>query len=147
MTAYRDAFDQAMQSPEIFWRGAAEAIVWSRPFERVLDDSRAPLYRWFAGGELNTCFNAIDFHVENGRAAQPAVIYDSPVTGTKRTLSYRELLRSVAQFAGALSALGVVKGDRVVDLHADDAGDSHRHVRLRSDRRDSFGGLRRICRE
>jgi propionyl-CoA synthetase len=114
MTTYRDAFDQAMRSPETFWRRAAEAIAWSRPFERVLDDSRAPLYRWFTGGELNTCYNAIDFHVENGRAAQPAVIYDSPVTGTKRTLSYRELMQLVAQFAGALSALGVVKGDRVV---------------------------------
>jgi propionyl-CoA synthetase len=114
MTAYRDAFDQATQSPQTFWRQAAEAITWSRPFERVLDDSRAPLYRWFSGGELNTCYNAIDFHVENGRASQPAVIYDSPVTATKRTLSYRELLQQVAQFAGALSALGVIKGDRVV---------------------------------
>ena len=114
MTAYRDAFDEAMRSPETFWRRAADAITWSRPFDRVLDDSRAPLYRWFSGGELNTCYNAIDFHVENGRASQPAVIYDSPVTGTKRILSYRELLQQVAQFAGALSALGVVKGDRVV---------------------------------
>jgi propionyl-CoA synthetase len=114
MTAYRDAFDQALRSPEIFWRRAAEAITWSRPFDRVLDDSRAPLYRWFSGGELNTCYNAIDFHVENGRASQPAVIYDSPVTATKRTLSYRDLWQQVAQFAGALSALGVVKGDRVV---------------------------------
>jgi propionyl-CoA synthetase len=114
MTAYRDAFDEAIRSPETFWRRAADAITWSRPFERVLDDSRAPLYRWFSGGELNTCYNAIDFHVENGRASQPAVIYDSPVTGTKRILSYRELLQQVAQFAGALSALGVVKGDRVV---------------------------------
>jgi len=114
VTAYRDAFDQAMRSPQTFWRRAAEAITWSRPFERVLDDSRAPLYRWFPGGELNTCYNAIDLHVENGRASQAAVIYDSPVTATKRTLSYRELLRQVAQFAGALSALGVVKGDRVV---------------------------------
>jgi propionyl-CoA synthetase len=103
-----------MRSPQTFWRRAAEAITWSRPFESVLDDSRAPLYRWFSGGELNTCYNAIDFHVENGRASQPAVIYDSPVTGTKRTLSYRELLGLVAQFAGALSALGVIKGDRVV---------------------------------
>jgi len=103
-----------MRSPETFWRRAAEAITWSRPFERVLDDSRAPLYRWFSGGELNTCYNAIDFHVENGRASQTAVIYDSPVTATKRTLSYRDLLQQVARFAGALSALGVVKGDRVV---------------------------------
>src|ERR1700730_17685506 len=114
MTAYRDAFDEAMRSPETFWRRAADAITWSRPFDRVVDDARAPLSRWFSGGELNTCYNAIDFHVENGRASQPAVIYDSPVTATKRTLSYRDLLQQVAQFAGALSALGVVKGDRVV---------------------------------
>jgi propionyl-CoA synthetase len=114
MTAYRDAFDEATRTPEIFWRRAAAAITWSKPFERVLDDSRAPMYRWFSGGELNTCYNAIDFHVENGRASQAAVIYDSPVTGTRLVLTYRELLQRVAQFAGALSALGVVKGDRVV---------------------------------
>ncbi|MDB6083995.1 MAG: prpE [Gammaproteobacteria bacterium] len=114
MNTYREAFDEAARTPETYWRRAADDIVWSKPFEKVLDDSRAPLYRWFPGGELNTCYNAIDYHVENGRAEQRAVIYDSPVTGVKRTLTYRELLRQVSQFAGALASMGVVKGDRVV---------------------------------
>src|ERR1700684_3604213 len=114
MGRYEELFRQSLDQPESFWSEAAAAIDWITPPEQVLDDSRAPLYRWFSGGELNTCYNAIDFHVENGRASQPAVIYDSPVTATKRTLSYRDLLQQVAQFAGVLSALGVVKGDRVV---------------------------------
>lgn len=87
---------------------------WDRPWDRVLDDSAAPLYRWFADGELNTCFNAIDRHVLNGRGEQAAVIYDSPVTNTKRTITYRELLDAVARFAGVLRSLGVERGDRVV---------------------------------
>jgi propionyl-CoA synthetase len=80
----------------------------------VLDGSNAPFYRWFTGGELNTCYAALDHHVENGRAAQPALIYDSPVTGTRRTFTYRELLDAVARFAGVLTTLGVGQGDRVV---------------------------------
>ncbi len=80
----------------------------------VLDASAAPLYRWFTGGEINTCFNAIDRHVLHGRADQAAVIYDSPVTQTKRTITYRELRDEVAQFAGVLKSLGVEKGDRVI---------------------------------
>ena len=107
-------FEEAAQSPEIFWARAATAIQWSKVYERVLDASKAPWYRWFTGGELNTCYNAIDFHVENGRAEQAAVIYDSPVGGHKRTLTYRDLQGEVARLAGVLASLGVVKGDRVV---------------------------------
>ncbi len=111
---YERAYEEALRSPEPFWARAAAAIQWLKPWDTVLDASRAPLYRWFTGGELNTCYNAIDYHVAHGRADQAAVIYDSPVTGTCRTLSYRQLLTDVARFAGVLSALGVVKGDRVV---------------------------------
>jgi propionyl-CoA synthetase len=111
---YREAWELARQSPEEFWKQAAAQIHWDRPFDRVLDSTRAPLYRWFPGGELNTCFNAIDRHVQNGRATQPAVIYDSPVTGSKRTLTYQQLQNEVARFAGGLLALGVGRGDRVV---------------------------------
>src|SRR5205814_1293909 len=84
------------------------------PWERVLDDARAPLYRWFAGGRLNTCYNALDRHVERGRAEQTALVYDSPVTSTVSTYTYRELRDLVATFAGALARLGVERGDRVV---------------------------------
>ena len=111
---YQRAYDEAIGSPERFWGRAGEAIHWFKPWDRVLDSTDAPLYRWFTGGQLNTCYNAIDYHVEHGRADQPAVIYDSPVTGVRRTLTYRELLEEVARFAGVLSSLGVTKGDRVV---------------------------------
>jgi propionyl-CoA synthetase len=111
---YQRAYDEAVRSPEQFWARAGEAIHWLKPWDRVLDSTEAPLYRWFTGGRLNTCYNAIDYHVEHGRADQAAVIYDSPVTGVRRVLSYRELLEEVARFAGVLSSLGVSKGDRVV---------------------------------
>ena len=107
---YRRSLDQA----EDFWAEAARQIEWQRQWDRVLDVSDAPLYRWFSGGRLNTCYNALDRHVENGRADQAALIYDSPVTDTKRTLSYRELRDRVAGFAGALAANGISKGDRVI---------------------------------
>ena len=112
--SYQRAYDEAVRSPELFWARAGEAIHWLKPWDRVLDSTEAPLYRWFTGGQLNTCYNAIDYHVEHGRADQAAVIYDSPVTGVRRILSYRELLEEVARFAGVLSSLGVTKGDRVV---------------------------------
>jgi propionyl-CoA synthetase len=105
---------RSLADPESFWGEAAAAIEWERRWERVLDDSRAPLYRWFAGGRLNTCHNALDRHVEGGRAEQTALIYDSPVTETVATFTYRELREAVARFAGALRALGVDRGDRVI---------------------------------
>ncbi len=107
-------YDESIRNPDEFWGQAAQEIQWTKPFDKVLDDSNAPLYRWFTGGELNTCHNAIDYHVENGRAEQLAVIYDSPVTGTKRNLTYLELKHEVARFAGVLTSLGVTKGDRVI---------------------------------
>jgi propionyl-CoA synthetase len=111
---YDLAYETAVGDPEGFWAAAAQAIDWDRPWDRVIDDTAAPLYRWFTGGALNTCYNAIDRHVHNGRADQAAVIYDSPVTNTKRTISYRELLDEVARFAGVLRSLGVEQGDRVI---------------------------------
>jgi len=106
--------ERSLKDPAGFWAEVAGSIDWYRKWDRVCDDSRAPFYRWFAGAELNTCYNALDRHVARGRAEQPALIYDSPVTGTVQTLSFRELLDSVAGFAGALARLGVGKGDRVI---------------------------------
>jgi propionyl-CoA synthetase len=105
---------RSLDDPEGFWGEAATAIEWVEPPQRVLDDSRAPFYRWFAGGRLNTAWNALDRHVEGGRAGQPALVYDSPVTGAKKAFTYRELRNAVAQFAGALRARGVERGDRVI---------------------------------
>ena len=114
----RDTYDAVytrwLNDPEKFWAEAAEAVHWDKKWDRVLDDSRPPFYRWFPGGLLNTCYNALDRHVENGRADQPALIYDSPVTGAVETFTYRELLYRVARFAGVLAAQGVEKGDRVI---------------------------------
>jgi propionyl-CoA synthetase len=112
--AWRAAYERSLTDPEGWWGEAASAIDWITPPERVLDDSRPPFYRWFPGGRLNTCYNALDRHVIGGRAEQPALIYDSPVTGTTRTYTYADLLALVARFAGVLRALGVEKGDRVV---------------------------------
>ena len=105
---------RSLRDPEGFWGEAAEAIDWERKWDKVLDDSNKPFYRWFTGGIVNTCYNALDRHVENGRADQAALIYDSPVTDTIKTFTYRELRDKVATFAGALAARGVGKGDRVV---------------------------------
>ena len=111
---YDEVHARSLSEPESFWAEAAEAIHWTKRWERVLDDSNPPSYRWFTGGELNTCYNALDLHVDSGRGDQPALIYDSPVTGTKRRYTYAELRDEVARFAGVLARLGVGKGDRVI---------------------------------
>jgi propionyl-CoA synthetase len=111
---YRAAVTRAQADPTGFWADAATLIDWISPAEQVLDASSAPLYRWFAGGSLNTCYNALDRHVAAGRGQQTALIYDSAMTGCKRRISYAELRDEVALFAGVLAALGVVKGDRVI---------------------------------
>lgn len=106
--------DRSLKDPVGFWGEAAEAVHWYKRWEKVLDDSRPPFYRWFAGGQVNTCYNALDLHVEEGRGDQSALIYDSPVTNSIETFTYRELRDKVAVFAGALARLGVTKGDRVI---------------------------------
>jgi propionyl-CoA synthetase len=114
MGKYAEMYRRSIEDPEGFWGEAAGDIQWAKKWEKVLDDSNKPFYRWFVGGELNTCYNALDYHVENGRADQTALIYDSPVTGTVKKFSYRELLDDVARFAGVLRGKGVQKGDTVV---------------------------------
>jgi propionyl-CoA synthetase len=114
MMSYQSVYDEWKSNPEEFWAQAAEDIDWIKKWDTVFDDSRPPFYRWFKGGEVNTCYNALDRHVENGRASQTALIYDSPVTNTIKKYTYQELLDSVAQLAGLLRSLGVEKGDRVI---------------------------------
>jgi len=113
--AYDAAYARSLDDPDGFWGEAAEALVWTRKWDKVLDDSAAPIYRWFTGGELNTCYNCLDRHVDEGNGARTALIYDSPVTGgTQRKYSYLQLRDKVATFAGVLAAQGVGKGDRVI---------------------------------
>jgi len=111
---YQDTYKRSMEDPEGFWAEAAAGIDWYKRWDKVLDESNIPFYRWFQGGELNTCYNAVDRHIEAGRGDQAALIYDSPVTGTQKTYTYSQLRDEVAGFAGALLANGVTKGDRVI---------------------------------
>ncbi|HLF11476.1 MAG TPA: AMP-binding protein, partial [Gammaproteobacteria bacterium] len=111
---FNDIYGAALREPESFWTDAAQDLAWSKPWSRVLDDSRPPFYRWFAGGEINTCYNAVDRHVEAGRGHQLALIYDSPVTESVARYTFAELRAEVAQLAGALHGLGVRRGDTVV---------------------------------
>jgi propionyl-CoA synthetase len=114
VSRYDDIHRASIESPETFWAEAARDIDWDKPWDRVLEQTGPNRYRWFSGGRLNTCYNALDRHVERGRGEQVAVIYDSAVTGTRQRLTYRELLDEVSRFAGALAALGVERGDRVI---------------------------------
>jgi propionyl-CoA synthetase len=114
MGKYASQYERSLRDPEGFWGEAARAIHWDREADRVLDATAAPFYRWFPGGRLNTCYNALDRHVFSGRGDQAALIYDSPVTGQTREYSYRELRDEVALFAGVLAGLGTRQGDRVV---------------------------------
>jgi len=113
-SVYDETYARSMRDPDGFWAAAAEDIHWDRRWDRVFDDSRRPFYRWFEGGELNTCYNALDLHVDRGRGKQRALVYDSPVTGTVRTYTYFELRDAVALCAGMLRRQGIEKGDRVI---------------------------------
>jgi propionyl-CoA synthetase len=111
---YSEAFERSISDPAGFWGEQARLVDWFAKPRTVLDDSRPPFYRWFPDGTINTCYNALDRHVVNGRAEQPALVYESPVTGSSETLTYAQLLERVAAFGGVLRSLGVEKGDRVV---------------------------------
>ncbi|AUQ53873.1 propionate-CoA ligase PrpE [Phaeobacter inhibens] len=112
--SYSEVYEGWKANPEQFWMEAAEAISWDSPPSKALTDKGDDLYEWFADTKVNTCYNAVDRHVEQGRGEQTAIIYDSPITHTKREISYVELRNRVATLAGALRAKGVEKGDRVI---------------------------------
>ena len=111
---YDEAFEKSIKDPNGFWGEAGEKVHWYKKWDKVLDDSNKPFYRWFKGGEINTAYNALDLHIDQGRGSQAALIYDSPVTDTIKTFTYSQLRDEVAKFAGALAAQGVAKGDRVL---------------------------------
>jgi len=114
MMTYTEVYAAAKRDPETFWMQAAEQIAWSRKPSKALFDENAPNYEWFSDGLVNTCYNAVDRHVENGRGDQTAIIYDSPVTGHKSRTTFAELQDQVSRLAGGLAAQGVGKGDRVI---------------------------------
>jgi propionyl-CoA synthetase len=111
---YERAFQESVSDPERFWGAAAEKVHWYRTYDQVLAGEKPPFYRWFEGGIVNSCYNALDYHVENGLKNNIALIYDSPVTNTIKRYTYGDLRDLVARCAGGLRNLGVGKGDRVV---------------------------------
>ena len=111
---YHATYDGWKKDPQAFWAGAAESVDWFTPAESVFNPDQGPYGRWFVGATTNTCHNCLDRHVEGGRADQAALIYDSPITGAKRTFSYAELLAEVKAMAAVLEDCGLKKGDRVI---------------------------------
>ena len=111
---YQKIYQRSLEDPQAFWAEAAESIHWTKRWDQVLDSSHPPFYRWFTGGMLNTCYNAVDLHVEQGRGEQTALVYDSPVTDTIERFTFRQLKDEVARFAGVLTRHGVRRGDRVI---------------------------------
>jgi len=114
MSNYQALYQQSLQDPDAFWGEAASHLHWHKPWDKVLDLDAKPVPRWFVGGQFNTAYNALDRHVDAGRGEQLALIYDSPVTDSKRSYTYSELRDAVARFAGVLRDQGVGKGDRVL---------------------------------
>ncbi|MGH1575602.1 propionate-CoA ligase PrpE [Planktotalea sp.] len=112
--AYKDVYESCQNDPEAFWLEAAKALDWDEAPSKALTDKGDGLFEWFADAKINTCYNAVDRHVENGRGDQVAIIHDSPITGTIHKITYKELLDRVSSLAGALRAKGVEKGDRVI---------------------------------
>ncbi|NKB63573.1 MAG: AMP-binding protein [Gammaproteobacteria bacterium] len=114
MNSFNEVYKEACENPEEYWAEIAEQVYWYKKWDKVIDDSDAPFYRWFVGAQTNVCFNAVDVHVEQGRGEQLAIIHDSAITGSIRKLTYLELQDQVSRFAGVLSSHGVTKGDRVI---------------------------------
>ncbi|MDA9372972.1 propionyl-CoA synthetase [Pelagibacterales bacterium] len=114
MSKYLDTFNKSITDKENFWREVAEDVIWYEPFDEVLHTDGPPFYQWFKGGKINTCYNALDRHVDEGNGDRLALIYDSPITGNKSTYTYSVMRDRVAEIAGALKNQGVVKGDRVI---------------------------------
>lgn len=112
--SFDEIYKRSCENPEKFWGDIAEDIHWYKKWDKVLDDSDAPFYRWFSGGETNVCYNAVDLHVEEGRGDQAAIIHDSPITNSQRSITFNELKSKVSKFAGVLGEHGVNYGDRVI---------------------------------
>ena len=111
---FNKIYEESINNPEKFWQEAANDIFWFKKPTKILNKSNPPFYKWFEDGVTNTCYNALDFHIDQGKGNKTALIYDSPITGNKNKFTYDELRSKVSKFAGALSNQGVAKGDRVI---------------------------------
>ena len=141
---YRAEHARSLKDPDGFWAEQAAKLDWSKRWGKVLDDSRAPFYAWFTGGELNACYNALDRHADGARADQAALIYNSPVTDSKKTFTYRELRDRVARARRRDRRARRQEGRPGDRLHADDSRGGDGDAGLRAARRHPFGGVRRL---
>ncbi len=112
--AYVKAFEQSMRDPDAFWAEHAENIVWTKKWDKIIDDSNSPFTKWFPGGRLSVCYNAVDRHLDEGHGDDRAFIWDSAISGQKQTWTYKKLQEQVSKVARVLSHLGVERGDRVL---------------------------------
>jgi len=140
-----NAFKRSLNDPAGFWGEAAEAVHWHKKWKSVLDKSRQPFYRWFAGGEVNTCYNALDLHIEEGRGDLPALIYDSAVTNSITTFTYRELRRQGSCLCGSAGALGCRQRRSRDHLHADGPRGGCGNACMRPPWSGALRGVRRLC--
>ena len=111
---YKDIYQKSIKNREEFWKEISENVFWYKKPTKILNSNNPPFYKWFEDGVTNTCYNALDFHIDEGRGDKLSIIYDSPITGTKKKITYKELRDKVALFAGALKNQGINKGDRVI---------------------------------
>ena len=111
---FKEIYEKSIKNPEDFWKSLSDDIFWFKKPTKILNSSNPPFYKWYEDGKTNTCYNALDLHVENGLGDNTALIYDSPITGNKAKYTFNELKSRVSKFAGALKNQGVEKGDRVV---------------------------------
>ena len=111
---FEKIYNKSIKNPEEFRKNVADDMFWFKKPSKILNKSNPPFYKWYEDGVTNTCYNALDFHIDNGRGERTALIYDSPITGNKKKFSYKELTEKVSKFAGALLNQGVKKGDRVI---------------------------------
>ena len=111
---YNEIYQESLNKPVEFWKNISEDIFWFKKPSKILSKSKAPFYKWFEDGVTNTCYNALDHHIDQGKGEKIALIYDSPITGNKAKLTFKQLKAKVSKFAGALDNLGVKKGDRVI---------------------------------
>ena len=107
-------YNESIQNPEVFWQKAADDIFWFKKPSKILNKTNPPFYKWYEDGVTNTCYNALDFHIDQGKGKKTALIYDSPITSNKSKFTYEELKSKVSKFAGALKEQGTNKGDRVI---------------------------------
>ena len=111
---YKEIYNKSIKNREEFWKEVSDDIFWYKKPTKILNSNNPPFYKWFEDGVTNTCYNALDLHIDKGKGEKIAIIYDSPITGVKKNISYNELKKKVSLFAGALKKQGVNKGDRVI---------------------------------